>query len=237
DAPGNVGFYDQLLGLKWVRENIHLFGGDKDRITIFGESAGSWSVSAHILSPLSKGMFKRAIMESGAHMYNKDRDVVTKAEALLNAKAIHAELIRELKCSILEDWLNSIELLGYHNINVLKVEEHYLKGVNTWDSQALRTAFSALLGDAINICPTYLFAKRFAQTVKESQSVYSYQLLYASDYFAKKMSCDIKTMGICHAMDVPFVFGLPLLSPNDYSQEDIDFAKYVMKMWTKFATD
>ncbi|CAG2122436.1 unnamed protein product, partial [Medioppia subpectinata] len=53
-APGNVGFYDQLLGLKWVRENIHKFGGDKDQITIFGVSAGSWSVSAHILSPLSK---------------------------------------------------------------------------------------------------------------------------------------------------------------------------------------
>ncbi|CAG2114429.1 unnamed protein product [Medioppia subpectinata] len=53
-APGNAGFYDQLLALKWVRENIHLFGGDRDEITIFGFSAGSWSVSAHILSPLSK---------------------------------------------------------------------------------------------------------------------------------------------------------------------------------------
>ncbi|CAG2119446.1 unnamed protein product, partial [Medioppia subpectinata] len=49
DAPGNVGFYDQLLALKWVRENAHKFGGDRDRITIFGMSAGSWSVSAHIL--------------------------------------------------------------------------------------------------------------------------------------------------------------------------------------------
>ncbi|CAG2117207.1 unnamed protein product, partial [Medioppia subpectinata] len=72
DAPGNVGFYDQLLALKWVRENAEQFGGDRDQITILGESAGSWSVSAHILSPLSKGLFKRAIMESGAHMYNKD---------------------------------------------------------------------------------------------------------------------------------------------------------------------
>ncbi|CAG2108782.1 unnamed protein product [Medioppia subpectinata] len=92
DAPGNVGFYDQLLALKWVRENIHLFGGDRDQITIFGESAGSWSVSAHILSPLSKGLFKRAIMSSGAHMYNKDRDVISKDEAITEGKRIAKEL-------------------------------------------------------------------------------------------------------------------------------------------------
>ncbi|CAG2110333.1 unnamed protein product, partial [Medioppia subpectinata] len=76
-APGNAGFYDQLLALKWVRENIHLFGGDKDQITIFGFSAGSWSVSAHILSPLSKGLFKRAIMQSGSVMYNRERPALS----------------------------------------------------------------------------------------------------------------------------------------------------------------
>ncbi|CAG2120527.1 unnamed protein product, partial [Medioppia subpectinata] len=51
---GNAGFYDQLLALQWVWDNIHSFGGDKNQMTIFGQSAGSWSVSAHVLSPLSK---------------------------------------------------------------------------------------------------------------------------------------------------------------------------------------
>ncbi|CAG2169356.1 unnamed protein product [Oppiella nova] len=101
DAPGNQGFYDQLLALKWVRENIHAFGGDRDEITIFGESAGSWSVSAHILSPLSKGLFKRAIMQSGAQLFNKDRDMITKSEALKEGK----ELAKDLGCSDSEDWL------------------------------------------------------------------------------------------------------------------------------------
>ncbi|CAG2121276.1 unnamed protein product, partial [Medioppia subpectinata] len=115
DAPGNVGFYDQLLGMKWVRENIHSFGGDRDRITIFGESSGSWSVSAHILSPLSKGMFQRAIMESGANMFNKDRDVVNKTEAISQAKA----MAKGLKCNETEDWIQCLrradakELLKY----------------------------------------------------------------------------------------------------------------------------
>ncbi|CAG2119961.1 unnamed protein product, partial [Medioppia subpectinata] len=104
DAPGNVGFYDQLLALKWVRENIQSFGGDRDQITIFGESAGSWSVSAHILSPLSKGMFQRAIMESGATMYNKERVALNKTEAILQSKVI----AKQLKCNESEDWIQCL---------------------------------------------------------------------------------------------------------------------------------
>ncbi|CAG2166663.1 unnamed protein product [Oppiella nova] len=104
DAPGNVGFYDQLLALKWVRDNIHAFGGDRDQITIFGQSAGSWSVSAHIVSPLSKGLFKRAIMESGAHMYYKERDVINTTEAILNGQ----HLAEQLKCNTTEQWLQCL---------------------------------------------------------------------------------------------------------------------------------
>nr|XP_027220024.1 pyrethroid hydrolase Ces2a-like [Penaeus vannamei] len=63
--PGNYGMKDQVMALRWVQDNIHSFGGDKDRVTIFGESAGSVAVHCHILSPLSKGLFTRAILQSG----------------------------------------------------------------------------------------------------------------------------------------------------------------------------
>ena len=66
DAAGNMGLYDQQLAFKWVHDNIDQFGGDPNSVTIFGESAGSMSVGAHILSPLAKGLFQRAIMQSGA---------------------------------------------------------------------------------------------------------------------------------------------------------------------------
>lgn len=66
EAPGNVGLKDQVEALKWVRENIEAFGGDPDNITIFGESAGSASVGYHLVSPLSTGLFHRAIMQSGS---------------------------------------------------------------------------------------------------------------------------------------------------------------------------
>nr|XP_033799420.1 fatty acyl-CoA hydrolase precursor, medium chain-like [Geotrypetes seraphini] len=62
---GNWGFLDQLAALRWIQENIEDYGGDPNSVTIFGESAGGISVSALILSPLSKGLFHRAISESG----------------------------------------------------------------------------------------------------------------------------------------------------------------------------
>ncbi|XP_026749035.2 juvenile hormone esterase-like [Galleria mellonella] len=65
EVPGNAGLKDQALALKWVNQNIRQFGGDPNNITIFGESVGGASTIFHVLSPLSKGLFQRAISMSG----------------------------------------------------------------------------------------------------------------------------------------------------------------------------
>lgn len=66
DAPGNAGMKDQALALKWIQRNIRAFGGDPDSVTIAGQSAGSMSVTLHLLSPMSVGLFHKAIALSGS---------------------------------------------------------------------------------------------------------------------------------------------------------------------------
>src|SRR5436190_11629958 len=65
ELKGNYAYMDQIAALKWVQRNIAAFGGDPRNVTIFGESAGGVSVHTHLTSPLSRGLFQKAIIESG----------------------------------------------------------------------------------------------------------------------------------------------------------------------------
>ncbi|KAK7873002.1 hypothetical protein R5R35_000302 [Gryllus longicercus] len=64
--PGNMGLRDQVAALLWVKDNIAQFGGDPDNVTLFGESAGASCVQLHMMSPMSKGLFHKAIAQSGS---------------------------------------------------------------------------------------------------------------------------------------------------------------------------
>lgn len=69
-VSGNYGTLDQIAALQWVQDNISAYGGDPDNVTIFGESAGAWSVTEIMSTPLAKGLFHKAIAQSGSSAYH-----------------------------------------------------------------------------------------------------------------------------------------------------------------------
>ncbi|XP_003739668.2 cholinesterase-like [Galendromus occidentalis] len=80
-APGNQGLLDQNMALRWIHDNIESFGGDRTQVTLFGNDAGAASIGLHILSPMSAGLFKRAILQSGSAFW-KLRHIRSPAETV-----------------------------------------------------------------------------------------------------------------------------------------------------------
>lgn len=66
ESPGNMGLYDQALAIEWIKANVGAFGGDPESLTLFGESAGAGSVSLHLLSPETRHLVSRGILQSGS---------------------------------------------------------------------------------------------------------------------------------------------------------------------------
>ncbi|EDV58380.1 esterase E4 [Drosophila erecta] len=118
EAKGNFGFLDQLMALEWVRDHITHFGGDPELVTIFGMSAGAMAVSLHLASPLSAGLFHRAILMSGSATNHFDIDNLFWTR----------KLARELGCP-LYDPMDVLECLRSENwtriVAVCKAWETY----------------------------------------------------------------------------------------------------------------
>jgi len=98
EVPANLGLRDQIAALERVRENIDAFGGDPEAVTVFGESAGAMSVGALLAAPRARGLFRRAILQSGAaHNVSTREQAQRVAEELVARLGAHGRSIEALR--------------------------------------------------------------------------------------------------------------------------------------------
>ena len=154
-TTGNYGLLDQIAALKWVKENIASFGGDPENITIAGESAGSSSVNALCVSPLTEGLFTRAIAESSSILANKPYHTFRTLKSALDTGN---KILSEFKAGSVDDLreipADKLLTTRYQNSSMTvdgyaiteEPYKSYLRGAN--HEKALLNGFNAKEADA-----------------------------------------------------------------------------------------
>ncbi|MEJ1276133.1 hypothetical protein NN561_007036 [Cricetulus griseus] len=236
-ARGNWGYLDQVAALRWVQQNIAHFGGNPDRVTIFGESAGATSVSSHVVSPMSQGLFHGAIMESG---------VALMPDLISNTSEVMYKIVANLsRC----EQVDSESL-----VNCLrgKSEEEIL-AINKVRPNGHGTIHGVVDGDFLPRHPQELLASVDFQPVTSIIGVNNDEFGWLlSTVRSSSMSSSLGSPGRMHrpnffkdikpphvkadhADELPFVFGSFCGNKIDLTEEEEMLNKMMMKYWANFA--
>jgi para-nitrobenzyl esterase len=298
-AVGNAGIRDQVAALEWVRDNIERFGGDPRNVTIFGESAGGMSVGTLLGVPAARGLFSRAIPQSGAaHNVHTQETATAVAEHFLESLGLPAadaaRTLRELPPDKLLDTHNqtvlelgsthgllpfqplvdgdslptppleavqagaaaSVQLLTGTTRDEWKLFAFLDPGIAKLDEAGLRARLQRQVEDPKKLVAAYRSSRPEARpselffaiqtdrvfripAIRLLEAQFAHQsaiYMYRFDWVASGMG---GALGACHAVELPFVFGLvdrpgsALFAGS--GPEAIALSERVMDAWIAFA--
>jgi para-nitrobenzyl esterase len=233
-VSGNYGILDQIAALKWVKENIANFGGDPDNITIDGQSAGSMSVNCLLVSPLAKGLFHKAIAQSGS-LISGDRPI---SATLQNAEQFGAKILADANIpdmatlrALPADSILKIRVPGMlapvvDNVIVPEMEQTYNEGRQNdvplmlgWNS-----GDTLLFGQGIK--NTYEHWAEL-QTAKGKSPVYM--------YFFDHTPPGEPNFGAFHSAEFAYCLHTLKYWDKPFTQTDFDLEETMSQYWVNFA--
>ncbi|KAG5877342.1 hypothetical protein JTB14_030713 [Gonioctena quinquepunctata] len=193
--PGNFGLKDQLLALQWVKNNIRYFGGDPEKVTIFGQSAGAASVAFHLMSKKSTGLFRAAIAESGSvlspwayqrdfkkyaydlgSLINPDFDKASDSKALLDfLRNASAEKVNEAACTFQQHTGNEQMVHGFWFTPVIE-PDHEAAFITEYMYSAIENGHMNRVPLIIGICSEEAIARASVANFKSSVVAYEYDV-------------------------------------------------------------
>ena len=242
-SSGNYGLLDQIAALRWIYENIHAFGGDKDNITVFGQSSGGRSTMSLLCSPLTRGVIRRVSIQSagglGRFMSDRNKEE-TEAIGIQFMKDLGCKDIQQMRDLPWEVLRDRNDVLGFEGgFNICKdgyvldndIDECFINGLIPQDTDII---IGCTVDEGVND-KIPLFGLNMYEQIKKLCEVYGRDHkghVYAYVFDQLQPGDDA---GVPHSCDNRYQFGTLDGSWRPYGKEDEQLSEWMGMYWSNFA--